>query len=152
MRFTNPADYATMLKINTELINTVVDIPVVLYKVQQELSETNSYGEATKKTWYKGVSIPCLMKREQQTTNSDENMRTINVEQPSEFYFLRQALDQRSIYPEIGDIIWFDQQYYEIDNTNEIQLWAGRVEYNHSVTCVTHLTRKSNLQLEPPQL
>lgn len=139
-----------MVRINQELINRVVDIEVVLYKIQHELSATNSYDEAPKKTWYKGVSIPLLYKREEQTNSED--MENVNVEQRSSFFFLRQELNDRGIYPEIGDVIWFDQQYYEVDNTNENQLWAGRTEYNHSVTCETHLTRKSSLQLEPPQL
>ncbi len=51
---------------------------------------------------------------------------------------------------ETGDIIEFDSQYYEINNTNEIQLYAGQVTYNHQVLCETHLMRKVPLQLEKP--
>ena len=149
MRFTTPGDYETIKKINKELINIVVDVRVILYKIQQSLSKTNSYGEATKKTWFTGVEIPLLHMREQQNPSSD--MENLNFEQRAEFQFLRQECVDRNIYPEIGDVILFDQQYYEIDNTNEIQLWAGRVEYNHSISCETHLTRKPALQLDNPQ-
>lgn len=149
MRFTTPQDYQTMVRINQELINVVVDNRVILYKIQQDLTNVNSYGEATKKTWYTGVEIPLLYRREQQ--NPTQDMQNINFEQRSEFHFLRQECIDRKIYPEVGDVIYFDSQYYEIDNINEIQLVAGRPEYNHSISCETHLTRKPALQLDPPQ-
>ncbi len=28
---------------------------------------------------------------------------------------------ERNAYPEIGDIIFFNESYFEIDNTNEVQ-------------------------------
>lgn len=149
MRFTTPQDYQTMLRINKELINVVVDNRIILYKLQQSLTGLNGYGEATKKTWDTGVEIPLLYHRDQQ--NPTEDMQTINFEQRAEFRFLRQECIDRGIYPEVGDVIWFDQQYYEVDNTNEIQLVAGRPEYNHSIVCDTHLTRKPALQLDRPQ-
>lgn len=139
-----------MLKINKELINTIIDTPVVLYKMNQELTKTNSYGEATKKTWYIGVQVPCLINRDQANPNVD--VQTVNFEQSSEFEFLRVELEARNVYPEIGDIIEFHDSYYEINNVNEIQLYAGRTEYNHSIVCQTHLTRNTNLQLERPSL
>jgi hypothetical protein len=150
MRFTTSRDYQTMLKINKELINTIIDTPVVLYKMNQELTKTNSYGEATKKTWYIGVQVPCLINRDQANPNVD--VQTVNFEQSSEFEFLRVELEARNVYPEIGDIIEFHDSYYEINNVNEIQLYAGRTEYNHSIVCQTHLTRNTNLQLERPSL
>ena len=51
MRFTSPRDYQTILKINQELINVVIDTPAIIYKLNQKLTTTNSYGESTKKTW-----------------------------------------------------------------------------------------------------
>jgi len=150
MRFTTLRDYQTFILINQELINNVIDVPVVIYKLQQSVTKTNSYGEAPKKTWYTGVIIPLLYMRDVQSPLED--MKTINAEQSSEFYFLRYECAQRNIYPEQGDIINFDGKYYEIDNINEIQLWAGREEYRWQVMCNSHLTRNSNLQLEPPQI
>lgn len=150
MRFTSQRDYSTMIKINKELINIVIDIPIILYKIHQELTKVNSYGEAVNKTWYVGVEIPCLPKRNEQSGTAD--MNSVNFEQGAEFQFLRVECEARNIYPEVGDIIEYDSQYYEIDTINEIQLYAGRVEYVHSIICSAHLTRKTNLQLERPQL
>jgi hypothetical protein len=150
MRFVSPRDYQTMLKINRELINNVVDTAVIVYKLHQQASVSNSYGETTKKTWYVGVQIPTLI--ELNDTKSTEVLQTVDVQQDAKFNFLREELRVREIYPEMGDIILYDNQYYEIHNVNEVQKIASRVEYNHSIVCETHLTRHTNLQLEPPTL
>ena len=52
------------------------------------------------------------------------------------------------VYPEIGDIIKYNENYYEIDNINEVQLIGSRPEYNHNIICETHLTRRSSLNIE----
>jgi hypothetical protein len=150
MRFTSARDYETMVRINQELINEVIDIKVVIYNVNQTLSKTNSYGEAPKKTYFQGVEIPCLFKREHQSNNAE--MQTVSTEQQAEFQFLRQECVDREIYPEAGDIIDFGNNYYEIDVANENQLIAGQTTYNHSIVCTAHLTRNTAIQLEKPSL
>lgn len=148
MRFISPRDYATLVQINKELITDVIDTTVIVYKLNIAVTKTNSYGEATKKTWNAPVEVPCLIKRDEK--RGSEALQTVDVQQNSEFAFLRADLEARGLYPEVGDIIAFDAQYYEINLRNEVQLWGGRTEYKHSIVCQAHLTRKTNLQLELP--
>lgn len=148
MRFTSQQDYNLYLHFNKELVNTFIDIPVVLYKLNITQSKKNVYGESTSKKWYVGVQVPCLVDRQLNTAVKDG--QTINIEQSAEFNFLRQELNDRNIYPEIGDIIDYNSMYFEIDQTNEIQLIAGQVIYNHAIIASAHLTRASGLQLEMP--
>lgn len=150
MRFTSQKDFETFQKINRELVNDVIDTPVVLYKLHQTETQTNSYNESPKKVWYAGVQIPCVIQRDNQ--NPTEDMETLNSEQTAKFAFLRTECEARGVYPEEGDIIDWDSQYYEVNNTNEVQLWAARTEYRWSIVCEAHLTRRSALQLEKPQL
>lgn len=148
MRFTSQQDYNLMLHFNRELINTFIDVPVVLYKLNIIDSKANIYGESTSKRWYQGVQVTCLVNTQFNTPVKDS--QTINIEQVSEFNFLREELRLRDVYPEIGDIIHYNNLYFEINQTNEIQLVAGQVMYNHAIIVSTHLTRASGLQLEPP--
>lgn len=153
MRFTTIQDWNTVNLINQELVNILVDTPVVLYKVQQVLTKKNIYDEAPNKVWYQGVQIPCLYLRLPRDVTED--MQTVNVEQPCEFRFLRYELQLRNIYPEIGDYVLFSgltNEYYEIDKINENQLWAGQDTEVHSIVCGAHLTTKTTLQLDPPQV
>jgi len=57
-------------------------------------------------------------------------------------------LEQVSTYPEVGDIIYYDESYYEIDNVNDTQLVAGQPQYTTSILCNAHLTRRSGIQIE----
>lgn len=148
MRFTSAQDYNLMLHFNAELLNTFVDTPVVLYKLNITSSKKNVYGESTTKRWYRGIQIPCLINRQFSTAIKDT--MTVNTEQTAEFSFLRYECQTRNVFPEIGDIIDFAGNYFEIDQLNDIQLIAGQVNYNHAIVAATHLTRTTGLQLEAP--
>ena len=148
MRFTSQQDYNLMLHFNKELINTFIDVPVVLYKLNILESKKNIYGEATQKRWYVGVQIPALVSRQLNTAVKD--MSIINIEQTTEFNFLRKECQDRKVFPEIGDIVDFNNNYFEIEQLNSIQLIAGQVIYNHAIIATAHLTRMTNLQLEQP--
>jgi len=148
MRFTSQQDYNLFLHFNKELVNTFIDVPVVLYKLNIVESKKNVYGESSSKKWYRGVQVPCLVDRQLNTAVKDS--QTINIEQVAEFNFLREECKLRNIYPEIGDIIDYNNLYFEINAINEIQLVAGQTLYNHSIVVSTHLTRQTGLQLEAP--
>jgi hypothetical protein len=150
MRFLGQRDYNAIVRLNQELVNDVVDTPVVIYKMRQAETVSNSYNEAPKKRWYQGVLVPCFYSLEDKQATEDMNIQ--NFEQNVEFSFLRAELQVRNVYPEPGDIINFNNLYYEIHTTNELQMVAGRTEFKHSIVCQTHLTRNTNLQLEPPSL
>lgn len=150
MRFLSAQDYDLFLSLNRELINTFIDVTIVVYKLNIYESKKNVYGESTTKRWYQGVQIPCLISRQLNTSVKDT--QTVNIEQIAEFNFLRVECEQRNIYPEIGDIIEFNGNYFEIDTTNEVQLIAGQVIYSHSIVVSSHLTRITGTQLEPPVL
>jgi hypothetical protein len=56
--------------------------------------------------------------------------------------------EEKGIYPEIGDMIFFDQSYYEIDNTSEVQYSGGIPKNNFSIVCTTIMVSKSMLNIE----
>lgn len=150
MRFTSGQDYYTMKVINKELINTVVDTPVTIFKLYIQKTKINIYGESTNKNYYAGVQVPCLFSQDNTLPTNETGV--IDVAQKATFAFLRTELEARNIYPEMGDIINFNTQYYEVNNTNETQLYAGQVLYNHQVLCDVNLLSKAPLQLEKPIL
>jgi hypothetical protein len=51
--------------------------------------------------------------------------------------------------PEVGDIISFNDGYYEITNTNQTQLVGMQAANNFGIECITYLTRRSQLNIEP---
>jgi hypothetical protein len=137
-----------MLHFNRELINTFIDVPIVIYKLNILETKKNVYGESTQKRWFKGVQIPALIDRQLITAVKD--MSIINIEETINFNLLRYECELRDLYPEPGDIVEFNDNYFEIDTINQIQLIAGQVNYNHAIVVTAHLTRSTALQLERP--
>ena len=146
MRFTAYQDYQTILKFNKELLNVVVDTPVIIYKVNLTETKLNIYGESLSKAQYVGVQVSCLINRPEVQTNEDVGIT--DIDQMVQFAFLRTTLEEKNIYVEIGDVVWFDSSFYEINTTNEVQLYAGQVLYNHQILADAHLMRVVPSQLQ----
>jgi hypothetical protein len=145
-RFTLNRDVRFFESIAKELVDVVVETSVVLYKLIIEDSKTNLYGESLSKTYYQGLEAPCLIERQDTTVNyegfgSDQGQ---NVE----FRFNRFSLEHKGFYPEIGDIIFHNNAYFEIDNVREDQLIGGQTQSNFSIICSTFMTRRTTIQTE----
>ena len=72
------------------------------------------------------------------------------MNQNIELYFQRANLSSGSLnfYPEPGDIVDWNNYYWEINGTTEPQLVAGNPQYNHSIKATAHRARLSSLQIE----
>ena len=149
-KFVSNRDFEFFQHINREISAEVVDTVVVLYKLSLDYVNTNIYGESTEKISYTGVEVPSFVDYQPNAAVSEGF--GIDQIQEAEFRFVRRILQERHIYPEIGDIVGYNDAFYEIDNIQEVQLIAGRPGYNESIICETHLTRRSNIQIEPRQL
>jgi hypothetical protein len=149
-RFALARDIKFFEGISKELVDAVVETIVVLYKLVIEDSKTNLYGESLNKTYYQGVECAALIERENTTANY-EGFGS-DVSQNVEFRFNRITLKEKNFYPEIGDIIYHNDAYFEISNVREDQLVAGRVEsgdgQNFSIIAQAFMTRKSMIQTE----
>ena len=108
--------------------------------------KTNLYGESLGKTYYQGLECAALISRDDTTANYEGFGSDIS--QNVEFRFNRVSLKETNFYPEIGDIIYFDSSYYEIDNTTEVQFVGGIADNNFSIVCSTFMVRKSSLNIE----
>ena len=149
-RFALARDIKFFEGISKELVDAVIETIVVLYKLVIEDSKTNIYGESLNKTYYQGVECSAIIQREDTAANyegfgSDQSQ---NVE----FRFNRISLIEKNYYPEIGDIIYHNDAYFEIDNVREDQLIGGRIETGDgekfSIVCSTFMTRRSAIQTE----
>jgi hypothetical protein len=133
-----------------ELVDTVIENTCVLFKVNLNETKVNIYGESTNKTWYPGVELFVLIDKEPENVQY-EGFGSDNTQNIT-FKFDRLLCEERNIYPEIGDVIYFDNSYYEIDNTNEIQFVGGlpgqNSDRNWSIVCSTFMVSKSNLNIE----
>jgi hypothetical protein len=145
-RFALSRDIKFFEGISRELVDAVIETAVVLYKLVIEDSKTNLYGESLNKTYYQGVECSAIIQREDTQANYEgfgsDSSQTV------EFRFNRITLEDTGFYPEVGDIIFHNNGYFEIDNVREDQLIGGQVNNKFSIICSTFMTRRSTIQTE----
>ena len=54
-----------------ELVDTVIENTVVLYKINLNETKINIYGESLNKTWHKGVELYALIDKEPESARYD---------------------------------------------------------------------------------
>jgi hypothetical protein len=145
-KFISDRDVAFFKGLAREVVDTVVENVIVLFKVNLNETKVNLYGESINKTWYPGVELYGLINKDAETTNY-EGFGS-DTSQNIEFRLDRWMCEEKNTYPEIGDVILFDNSYYEIDNTNEIQFVGGQPKNNFSIVCSTFMIRKSTLNIQ----
>lgn len=149
MKFLSERDVDYFRSINKEIIEDVIETPIILYKLNAVESLTNIYGEAPSKNYHVGVQTFALIRREDKNPTSDGHILDFN--QTAVFAFSRDKLEEINLYPEVGDIIDYDGSFWEINNAAENQLLADQPFFNWAVVCSCHMTRRSQLQLDERQ-
>lgn len=117
-------DAIMQIGVAQELVNNVVTQQIGYYKVILPATQPNVYGEALVKDYIGPVLLNCLIVRGDFTVSTDnfgpDTKRIVD------FRFLRVDLEAANVVPEVGDIVMYNELYYEVDNTNENQLFLGK--------------------------
>ena len=132
---------------NEELIDEIVGQVVDIYKVNIDRTDENVYGESTTKYFGKGFRVNCLIQFNEPEIILEEGLGS-DLNASIEMYFHRNSLSEANFYPEIGDIVDWNDFYWEINGTTEPQLVAGHQDYKHQIKATAHRMRQSSLQIE----
>ena len=155
--FGKSRDISLFHNINGELIKDIIQTEIAYYKFALEQTSANVYGESLGKNYYEPMKIACLINRENQTWTSDEFGS--DVGQSIGFSFLKDELLTINLIPEVGDILLFRNNFYEIDGKVENQLIMGRdkdyaistetIDFGESfsIEVTTHISRVEKLNL-----
>ena len=133
---------------NEELIDEIVGQSVDIYKVDVDETDMNMYGESDTKYFKVGFRVNFLILYNEPEIIQDEFGADNNAS--IEMYFQRENLASGSLnfYPEIGDIVDWNDYYWEINGTTEPQLFAVHPNYSHQIKATAHRSRLSSLQIE----
>ena len=106
------------------------------------------YCESTTKYYEVGFRVNCLILFNEPEVIQDDFGADENAS--IEMYFQRNNLSSGSLnfYPEMGDIVDWNEHYWEINGTTEPQLFAGHPEFKHQIRATAHRSRLSSLQIE----
>lgn len=148
-------DAGMQIGVAQEFVNNVVTQQIGYYKVVLPDAPPNVYGEALVKSYIGPVLINCLIVRGDFNTVIDSYGPDVRREVG--FRFLKVDLRAANVVPETGDILMYNELYYEVDNTNENQLFLGKdpsYAYSEglgnfgasiSIICYAHLTSPERL-------
>ena len=157
--FGGSRDISLFNTINSELIKDIIQTEVAYYKFALEQTKINVYGEAPGKNYFEPLKIACLINRTDQSWSSDDFGSDVNQE--IGFRFLKDELKNINLVPEIGDLLLFRNNFYEIDSRTENQLILGKdpdyaistetidIGSSFSILVTTHISRIEKLNLIP---
>jgi hypothetical protein len=154
-------DVSLFRNMNRELLRNIITQEIAYYKIGLNQTVTNIYGESSEKYFKDPVLLTCLITRGDQNFNDDDFGP--DVTRDVSFAFLRDDLVDLNLVPEDGDIISWQESYYEVHSITENQLVLGKSEqYNMtnlsnfgsslSIICNTHLTRAERLGINRQRL
>ena len=144
-------DARFLAAINSEIINAIVDTEIEFFKLNVDQIESNIYGESERKSYYDSVLIPCIITKDDKTSNMDDYGHTYT--RTGKFAISRDLLERVGLYPLPGDIILWDNEYFEIDNVDANQYFTGKNPetwpngtnhgYSVSIVCDAHVTTQT---------
>ena len=124
MLFGSNRDFNLLVGINRELLKDIVEQEILYYKFNIEDTEVNIYGEGLTKSFFEPLKLNCLVTRGDQVVTSDDFGPDLSRE--ASFAFIRQDLTDKTVVPEVGDIVEWHNDFYEVDTVRENQLLLGR--------------------------
>ena len=157
MLFGSNRDFDLLVGINRELLHDIIEQEILYRKLSIDDMHTNIYGEAMEKMYQQAVKVNCLITRGDQIIDIEEFGPDLGRE--ASFAFIRQDLTDKTVVPEVGDIVEWHNDFYEVDTVRENQLFLGSdnnynlqsstAGYGRSMSIVVdcHLTRADRVGL-----
>jgi hypothetical protein len=123
--FGGSRDVSLVRHLNRELLGNIITQQAAFYKFKLGETKVNIYGEAAGEKYYDGPFLfNCLISREDQEYPEQEE--GVNYIQGISFAFFQDDLVEANILPEVGDIILYQEGYYEVDVTVSNQYFLGK--------------------------
>ena len=157
--FGGSRDISLFHNLNKELINDIIQTEIAYYKFALEQTKANVYGEAPGKNYFEPLKIVCLIDKQDQSWSSDNFGPDVN--QTIGFKFLKKELQDINLVPQVGDLILFKNNFYEVDSRVENQFILGKdpdyaiatetTDFGKSFSIIvnTHISRVEKLNLIP---
>jgi hypothetical protein len=140
-------DISMFRRVNRELMGSIISEEVIYYKYNVTTTKTNMYGESVEgRNFADPVMLFALV--EVGGTTSPVSDLGVDFSWPLTFKFLRDDLLSKlneanqgqpfntyqqpniqygaSLHPEVGDVINYQNGYWEVDNTNATQFFMGK--------------------------
>jgi len=122
--FGSSRDLNTMMGINYELVNDIISQQVGYYKVSLPDTRVNRYGESLEKQYIGPVLLNCLIDRGDFSTEFSDS--GLDRSRAVTFRFIKNQMVDANVYPEAGDVVMYNELFYQVDNVNQNQMLVGK--------------------------
>lgn len=155
-------DVNLVKSLNRELLHNIVEQQIGYYKPKIDEININLYGEAKTKTWIGPVLLQCFIDRGKYDEKLDEFGP--DIKRTFQFKFLKDDLVDANVLPEKGDVVLWNEDFFEVDNVDQNRLFTGKdpdYAYSNSVTQFgsslhiildAHLSRREKLGISLDRL
>lgn len=110
--------------ITKELINDVIGQSIILFKVNGDYTnEDNIYGESSNKIFYPGVQFNSLIEELDPDIVTSE--RGLSQNREIELFAQKENLSDLDVFPEEGDFLYWDEQFFEITKVFQLKNLQG---------------------------
>jgi hypothetical protein len=106
------------------LLGQVIEQKVGYYQAILDESNSNIYGESLQKQYIGPVLLTCLLERGDTEPITDDF--GMDFTRKLVVRFFRPHLITANVEPSVGDIVLWNEDYYEVNNVNENQLVVGK--------------------------
>lgn len=154
-------DVGFLRGISMELMHQVISSEVLIFKISQTNTTVNIYGEAKDRRYQPGIRVFAKITQEDKVSQEDQEVMDFN--RNILFSFIKADLKNQNVVIEEGDIIMYDDAYFEVDNVNDNKYWSNRNPnsnigmtqdnwslhgYDYTIVAEAHQTKKNILNIE----
>ena len=148
-RFFSKRDMKMLHSVNAELYADIIECVVQVFKIAVNETSTNIYGESSSakgKSFYDGLDLVCVVERDEINTDNGSKFGP-DRNQGVAFRFRERDCITTKYFPEVGDLVLYNERYHEIDNVVQEQLISGHPDKSWSLIVNTHYSRLSSINL-----
>jgi len=123
--FGSSRDISMFRKINRELLGDIITQQLAVYKYALDKTKVNMYGEASDGRWFNGPTLlNALITIENKTDGTSEF--GVDFSWSIKVAFLKDDLVDANLVVEIGDVLLYQESYFEIDVATDTQYFVGK--------------------------
>jgi len=123
--FGSARDISMFRKINRELLGDVITQQLAVYKYALDKTKVNMYGEASGGKWFNGPTLLNALITVQNKTDGTSDLG-VDFNWSIKIAFLKDDLLDANLVVEIGDVILYQESYFEVDVATDTQYFVGK--------------------------
>jgi hypothetical protein len=155
--FHSNRDARMMRHFAEEVVTDIIGVQVAVFKLDIQGNTPDMYGDDSDRRYFEGLLIPALVSYQERNYMESETGQ--DYTQACDFGFVRETLKDADIFVEVGDIIEYNNEYWEVDTIQQNQFFGGKNPdhsfagsgwgSNVSVVASSHLARLSKINIVP---